>query len=182
MSLLARLQDAYQGTENFGGRNFIPYDVARAIVTMDQIDEWSKTHPLCQGHRCEDSHKIHLLHQILGRNLLVFVVLVFANLEFLICKLMERGSGDAILFHHEYFEKICQRASLSTEQKQELIKYRKYVGVMLGGRGVQNVPEDCVLPYLKREDLMKAGASGVLYKVKLPGGHVLNHHKTVIDF
>lgn len=179
MSLLERLQDAYTRTKNFEDRNFIPFHIARAIVTMDQIHEWSKSHPLCQGHRCEGRHKHDLLREILRKNILVFVVLVFANLEFLWCELMASDSGDMMLFHTERFESICERAGLSAEQKQALVKHRKHVGVLFTRRGIQKVPEDCVLPFSKREDLKKAGASGVLHKVEIPGRHLRGFHDTV---
>lgn len=178
MSLLERLQDAYSKTKNYENRNFISSQTALKIVTIDRIAEWSVSHPLCQEHRYEGPHRTDVLRG-LARNLLVFVVLVFANLEFLTCQLMKSGSNDMMLFHNELFEGVCQRANLGAEQKERLVKYRKYVGVLFMHRGVQNVPEDCVLPFYKREDLKRAGANGVLYKVEISGLHLRGHTKTV---
>lgn len=179
MSLLQRLQDAYSETKNYEDRNFIPFHVARAIVTPSRIHEWSKSHPLCQKHKCEGRHEVDLLRKLLRDNILVFVVLVFANREFLMCELLESGSTDMKLFHTELFEHICQRASLSVEHRKEVGEHRKYVGVVFAPRGIQNIPDGCVLPFLKREDLKKAGANGVLYKVEIPGRHLYDHNNTV---
>ena len=179
MTLLERLQNAYSETKNFKNKNFIPFHIARAIVTVDQIHEWSETHPLCQRYRCEGRHRIDLPQIILKDNVLVFVVLVFARLEFLMCQLIESGSTDMMLFHTQLFENICQLAVLSAEQKQGLVSYRKYVGVIFGTSGIQNIPDNFVLPFLKRENLNTDGGNGVLFKVQIPGQHLQNQNDSV---
>lgn len=179
MSLLERLQGAYAQTKNYENKSFIPCQTARKLVTVDQIELWSQNNPLCRQHKFDGSHRTDLIRTVRRSNLLIFVVLVFSHMEFLFCQLIESGSTDMMLFHTEFFEKICQLANLSAEQKQGLAKYRKYVGVIFENSGVQDVSEDCVLPFYKRDDLRKAGASGVLYKVEIPGLHLLHHKDTV---
>ncbi|KAL9128047.1 MAG: hypothetical protein Q9217_003186 [Psora testacea] len=164
MSLLKLLKDAYSAQKNYQDKNFISYKAARRIVTKDRIDEWSRTHPLCleHGHKCPQ--RIDLIHEILRTNVFVFVVLVFAELEFLIKKFIASNSRDVMLFDTGFFERVCDSAGLSAEQKQGLVKCRSYVGVIFANDASQDVPREAVLPFLKRESLDKYGSYGVLYR------------------
>ena len=179
MSLLELLRDAYSKSKNFQDKNFIPYEIARQIVTKDQIDKWSKTHPLCLEHGHECPQRIHLTHVIPQHNIYIFVVLVFAELEVLIKKFIASGSRDVWLFDTKYFERFCDSARLSAEQKQALIKCRSYVGVLFAGDASQDVPRDAVLPFIKRESLDKYGSYGVLYRVTVSNQHLRGYDDTV---
>ena len=179
MSLLELLREAYSKSKNFQDKNFIPYELARQIVTKDQIDEWSKTHPLCLEHGYECPQRIYLTHEIPKHNIYTFVVLVFSELEFLIKMFIASGSRDVWLFDTKYFERLCDSARLSAEQKQALIKYRSYVGVLFAGDASQDVPRDAVLPFLKRESLDKYGSYGVLYRVTVSSQHLRGYDDTV---
>ena len=179
MSLLELLRDAYSKSKNFQDKNFIPYKIARDIVTSDQIDQWSKSHPLCLEHGHECPQRIHLTHEIPKRNIYTFVVLVFAELEFLIKKFIASGSRDVWLFDNKWFERLCGSARLSAGQKQALIKYRSYVGVIFASGVSQDVPRDAVLPFIKRESLDRYGSYGVLYRVKVSSKHLRGYDDTV---
>ena len=179
MSLLELLKDAYSAQKNFQDKNFISYKTARRIVTEDRIDEWSKSHPLCleHGHQCPE--RIDVIHNISRQNVFVFVVLVFAELEFLIKKLIASKCRDIVLFDTMAFDRVCDSAGLSAEQKQGLSKYRSYVGVIFTKNVTQDVPRDAVLPFLKRESLEKYGSYGVLYRVTISGLHLRDYDDTV---
>lgn len=179
MSLLELLKDAYSAQKNYQDTNFISFKTARQIVTKDRIDEWSKSHPLFleHGHKCPQ--RIDLIHEITRTNVLVFVVLVFAELEFLIKKLIASNSRDVMLFDTKSFERACDSAGLSAEQKQGLIQCRSYVGVIFTTGVSQDIPRDAVLPFLKREGLDKYGSYGVLYRVTVPGQHLRDYDDTV---
>lgn len=93
-SLLELLKAADSAQKNYQDKNFISYKTARQIVTKDRVDEWSKSHPLCLEHGHECPQRIDLIHRIPRTNVFVFVVLVFAELEFLIKRLIESNSSD----------------------------------------------------------------------------------------
>jgi hypothetical protein len=179
MSLLELLKDAYSAQKNHQDQNFICYKTARQIVTEDRIDQWSKSHPLCLEHGHECPQRIDLIHNISRNNVLVFVVLVFAELEYLTKKLIASKSRDTVLFDTRVFERVCNSAGLSAEQIQEVVKYRSYVGVIFASSFTQNVPRDAVLPFLKRESLDRYGSYGVLYRVTIPGWHLRDYGDTV---
>ena len=179
MSLLELLKGAYSAQKNYQDKNFIPYKTAQQIVTKDRIDEWSKSHPLCLEHRHECPQRIQIIHEIPKRNVFVFVVLVFAELEFLTRKFIKNNSSDMMLFDTKLFERVCDSAGLSTEQKQGLVKCRSYVGMIFADNFSQDVPRDAVLPFLKRESLDRYGSYGVLYRVTVPGNHLRGYHDTV---
>ena len=167
MSLLKLLKDAYSESKNFEDKNFIPHGIARQIVTESRIHEWSDTHPLCQEHGNECFERFNLIHEIPKTNVYIFVVLVFAKLEFLIKKLVASRSRDVILFDTKSFERVCDSAGLSVEQKQALVKWRSHVGVVFADDASQDLPRDVVLPFLKRESLDRYGSYGVLYRVTI---------------
>lgn len=179
MSLLELLKDAYTAQKNYADKNFISHKTARQIVTEDRIDEWSKSHPLCleHGHKCPQ--RIDLIHEIIRHNVFIFVVLVFAKLEFLIKKLIASNSRDVMLFDTKAFERVCDNAALSAEQKQEIVRCRSYVGVIFADGVSQDVPRDAVLPFLKRESLDRYGSYGVLYRVTVSDKHLRKHDDTV---
>ena len=179
MSLLELLKDAYSAQKNYEDKNFISSKTARQILTKDRIDEWSKSHPLCLEHGHECPQRTGVISGILGQNVLVFVVLVFAELEFLTKKLVAKNSRDVWLFNTERFERLCDSAELSAEQKQRLITCRRYVGVIFACNNYQDVPKDAVMPFLKRESLDKYGSYGVLYRVTIPGQHLRDYDETV---
>lgn len=179
MSLLERLEDAYSKSKNFQDKNFIPYKIARQIVTERPIDEWSRSHPLCLEHGHECPQRLDLIHKIPKLNVYVFVVLVFARLEFLIKKFIASGSRDMMLFDTKFFERVCDSAGMSAEQRQALVKGRSYVGVLFTNGGSQDVPRDAILPFLKRESLDRYGSYGVLYRVEIPGRHLRDFNDTV---
>lgn len=112
-------------------------------------------------------------------NVLVFTVLVFAELEFLVKKLIASKSRDLMLFDTGLFERVCDSAGLSVQQKHELVKYRSYVGVIFARGGSQDTPRDAVLPFTKRESLDRYGSYGVLYRVTVPGHHISGYDDTV---
>ena len=179
MSLLELLKDAYSAQKNYQDKNFISYKTARRIVTKDRIDEWSKNHPLCleHGHKCPQ--RIDIIQKIASHNVFIFAVLVFAQLEFLIKKFIASNSRDVMLFDTGFFERICDSAGLSIEQKQRLVDCRSYVGVIFANGVSQDVPRDSVLPFLERESLDRYGSFGVLYRVTVPGHHLRDYGDTV---
>ena len=179
MSLLDLLRAAYSESKNFQDKNFIPYKIARQIVTKDQIADWSKNHPLCLEHGHECPQRIQLTHEIPMHNIYIFIVLVFAELEFLIKKLITSGSRDVWLFDNKSFERVCNSARLSAEQKEALVKCRSYVGVLFAGDASQDVPRDAVLPFTNRESLDKYGSYGVLYRVTVSNQHLRGYDDTV---
>ena len=179
MSLLELLKDAYSKSKNFEDKNFIPLGIARQIVTESRIHDWSETHPLCQEHGHECSARFNLNHEIPKTNVYIFVVLVFAELEFLIKKLVASRSRDAILFDTKSFERVCDFAGLSVEQKQALVKWRSHVGVLFSNDASQDLPRDVVLPFLKRESLDRYGSYGVLYRVKISSQNLWGYNAYV---
>ena len=179
MSLLRLLKDAYSKSKNFEDKNFIPFGIAQQIVTESRIREWSETHPLCQEHGHECSERFDLIHEILENNVYVFVVLVFAELEFLIKKLVASRSRDEVLFDIKSFEHVCDSAGLSVEQKQALVKWRSHVGVVFADDASQDLPRDVVLPFLKRESLDRYGSYGVLYRVTISSQHLSGYDGNV---
>ena len=179
MSLLELLKDAYSKSKNFQDKNFIPYKAARQIVTKGQIDQWSRSHPLCLEHGDECPQRVNLIHEIPRHNVYVFVVLVFAGLEFLIKRFIASRSRDVMLFDTKRFERFCDSAGLSAEQKQALVKCRSYVGVLFANDASQDVPKDAILPFLKRESLDRYGSYGVLYRVRISGQHLQGWDDTV---
>ena len=179
VSLLELLKDAYSAQKNYADENFISYKTARRIVTEDRIDEWSKSHPLCLEHGHECPQRIDIIHKILRNNVYFFVVLVFAELEFLIKSFIANNSRDILLYHTKSFKRICDSARLSAEQIQRLVKCRSYVGVIFTDGITQDVPRDAVLPFLKRESLQKYGSFGVLYRVTVPDKHLRGYDNTV---
>ena len=179
MSLLELLKAAYSAQKNYQDKNFISYKAARQIVTRDRIDEWSTNHSLCLEHGTECPERSRLIRQVLRNNVFVFVVLVFAELECLMKKLVASNSRDMMLFDTKAFDRICESAELSAEQKQGLVRYRSYVGVLFADGGAQDLPRDAALPFLKRESLDKYGSYGVLYRVTILGQHLKNYGDTV---
>ena len=179
MSLLELLKDAYAAQKNFQEKNFISLKTARGIVTKNRVAEWSKSHPLCLEHGHECPQQTELLLRITRDNIFVFVVLVFAELEFLTKNLLASNSRDMMLFDTKYFEHVCDSAGLSAEQKQGLVKCRSYVGVIFARPGPQDVPGDAILPFLKRESLERYGSYGVLYRLTVPGLHLRDYADTV---
>ena len=179
MSLLELLKNAYGAQKNFQDKNFISLKTARGIVTKDRIAEWSKSHPLCLEHGHECPQKTELIHKITMKNVFVFVVLVFAELEFLIKRLIASYSSDLMLFDTKTFERVCNSAELNAEQKQGLVKCRSYVGVIFPRDRTQDVPGDAILPFLKRESLERYGSYGVLYRLTVLGQHLRGYKDTV---
>ncbi|MDI1488023.1 MAG: hypothetical protein OHK93_007297 [Ramalina farinacea] len=182
MSLLELLKDAYSAHKNYEGRHFVPFEAARQIVTGKRVDDWSQSHPLCLEHGSTCPERNNLIRKILYRNIYVFVVLIFAELEFLTKGLLASGSKDAMLFDNGLFERYCISAELSAEQKQSLVKCRSYVAVKFSDRRSQDIPVDAVLPFLKRESLDKYGSFGVIYRVTIPAYHLqgFSHEGTLI--
>ena len=179
MSLLELLKDAYSKSKNFQDKNFIPFNIAQQIVTKDRIAEWSKTHPLCLEHGHECPQRIHLTHEIPKRNVYIFVVLVFAELESLTKKFIAYDSRDVWLFDTKYFDRVCNSVGLDAEQKQALVKCRSYVGVRFAHSSSQDIPRDAVLPFIARESLDKYGSYGVLYRVTVSSQHLPGYNDTV---
>ncbi len=179
MSLLELLKDAYSAQKNYADENFISYKAARRIVTKDRIDEWSKSHPLCQEHGHECPQRMDLIHKIPKNNVFVFTILIFAELEFLIKSFIANDFRDILLFHTKSFKRICDSARLSAEQIQRLVKYRSYVGVIFANGVTQDLPRDAVLPFLKRESLQRYGSFGVLYQVTVSDKHLRGYDHTV---
>ena len=181
MSLLELLKDAYSAQKNYADQNFIPYKIARQIVT-ENIDEWSRSHPLCLEHGYECPNRVNLIHEVCRHNIYTFVVLVFAELEFLTKRFIASRSNDVRLFNNTSFDRICEAAGLSDERKQRIVKCRSYVGVIFAHDVSQDVPRDAVLPFLKRESLDRYGSYGVLYRVTFPDKHLRGYDGTVRKF
>lgn len=179
MSLLELLNDAYSAQKNYQDRNFISYDTALQIVTKERIDEWSASHPLCLEHRHLCPQRLSLIDEIRRTNVFVFVILVFAELEYLIKNPIKNKSRDRVLFHTKAFERLCESAGLGNEQTQKLLDFRRYVGVIFAHNGLLNVPRDAVLPFLQRNPLNKYGSYGVLYRVEIAGRHLRDHEVKV---
>ena len=179
MSLLELLKDAYAAQKNFQDKNFISLKAARRIMTKDRVAEWSESHPLCLEHGHECPQKTALIRRITRNNVFVFIVLIFAELEFLSKSLITSDSSDLVLFDTKTFERFCDSAQLSAEQKQGLVKCRRYVGVIFPRYRTQDVPEDAILPFLKRESLERYGSYGVLYRLTVPGQHLRDYNDTV---
>ncbi len=182
MSLLELLKDAYAAQKNFQDKNFISLKTARRIVTKDRVAEWSMSHPLCLEHGHECPQKTELLLRTTRDNVFVFIVLVFAELEYLTKSLIASNSNDLKLFDSQNFERICDSAELSADQKQAIIKCRSYVGAIFTYKGFQDMPSDAVLPFLKRESLERYGSYGVLYRLTVLGRHLQNYNDTVRYF
>lgn len=69
--------------------------------------DWRKNHSLCLEQGINSPDKKDMLKEILKGNHFVFVVLVFAKLEFLIKKLIASGFRDVMLFDINSFERNC---------------------------------------------------------------------------
>jgi hypothetical protein len=171
-SLLELLKEEYSKHRNWKDKNFIPYKAARAILTEDRVRDWSKDHRFCQEHECECPEMANLIHKILKKNIFLFVVLVFARLEFLIEKLIASKSDDMMLFDTERFDRMCKSAGLNAEEKQKLVDHRSSAGVVFSDSGIQDLPRDATLPFFSRESLHRHGSSGFIFHVHIPGQHL----------
>ena len=186
MSLLKLLRDAHTAQKNFEDKNFISFEIARKIVTRDRVEEWSGLHPMCQEHGDACSQRSDLIREVTGKNILIYIVLVFAELEFLVKRLVASGSWNLMLFDSASFNQVCEIAKLTADQKHKIVQYRSYVGVIFAHYGsqevpIQNVPIDAVLPFLERKPLEKFGSYGVLYRVALPGQHLRDYFHAVMS-
>ena len=171
-SLLVMLKNEYTKHKNWKNENFIPYKAARALVTVDRVHSWSKDHSLCQKHEGECPQLVSIIRGVFTGNLLVFVVLVLAQLESLMEKLLTSKANDIMLFHTQFFNRVCDSAGLTAQEKQTLIDYRSKVGVMFAKNTIQTLPRDAVLPFFHRTSLGKHGSSGSIFKVELLGQHL----------
>ena len=170
-SLLKLLEEERSKHSNYDNKNFIPYNAARAIVTKDRVCDWSKEHHLCQAHKLECPDKAGIIDEILKKNVFLFVVLVFAQLEFLIEKLMKSKSDDRMLFDSRLFDEVCKSAGLSDEEKEKIVHHRSSVGVAFSDRVIQHVPLHCTLPFLSRER-KDSGSSGSIFRIEIPAQHL----------
>ena len=181
MSLLELLQTAHSSEKNFRDENFISISTAYKIVTKDRIGEWSESHPLCT-HRRDCPQKSAMINEIWQTNTLVFIVLMFAKLEYLTERLLASNSRDLVLFDSGSFDLLCNSASLSKEHKERLADCRRYVGVKFAHNALQYIPENAILPFYKRESLEKWGSGGMIYRVEIPGQHLRHQKETVRRF
>ncbi|KAG8527878.1 uncharacterized protein KY384_006794 [Bacidia gigantensis] len=181
MSLLEELKGAFSAQKNHQGDNFISYKNARQIVTQARIHEWSKAHPLCEEHGHPCPQRSDLVLQIQRGRIFIFVIIVFANLEFLTKRVLASHPNDAWLFDNPHFERLCHDAGLNSEQKEKMSDCRRWVGAILADRVSIDIPRGVVLPFLERKSLNLWGSYGLLFQVKIAGQHHRNYsHDTIV--
>ena len=151
------------------------------IVSEDRIKEWSIDHPLCreggsQYRHPHDVNIIHIINHIRQHNILVFVVLVFAKLESVSKKLMEIRCANWMLFDNGAFKRVSNSVHLTASEQEEIIVYRKHVGVQFVDDGYQAIPDDAILPYFSRRSTNEFGSYGSIYMVKIAGGHLRGYN------
>ena len=112
-----------------------------------------------------------IINRIFSRSLLVFVVVVFAQLEFLMEKLLTSKTTDLMLFDTPFFDRVCESAGLTAKEKETFTDHRCMAGVMFANDAIQIVPRDAVLPFFRRNSLGKYGSSGSIFQVEIPGLH-----------
>ena len=160
------LEGERSAVKNYQNINFLDVEGARRILTRDRLQKWLSSFP-----DFVDRVSPEIVIQVRRYSILLFSVLIFARLEYIVVKLFESGLTDVELFDKELFSKACASVDLTSRQVEGIAKYRSYVGMRLAPRH-QDVPKNCVLPYLKREDLEKWGSFGVVYRVTLGIGYI----------
>ena len=179
-SLLVLLENEYAKHKNWKNENFIPCKAAIAVVTANRVRNWSKSHSLCQQHEGECPELAKIIRGIFKNNLLVFVVVVLAQIESLMEKLLISKATDMMLFDTHFFNRTCESAGLTAKEKQTLIDHRSKVGVVFAHKYIQTVPRDAVLPFFHRNSLGKHGSSGSIFKVELPGKHLSKYYNDTV--
>ena len=175
-SLFELLELEYSVTRNYQEKSFVSLAAAQRVLTRDRISEWIVQHPLYV--ETEDSPKsFELIDEIRASSCLLFVALILANLEYLTSRLLAHGFTDALYFNEESFVSTCKAAKLTDTQTKKLATCRNRLGVVLDENIHHDIPIDWVLPYLKRENVNRAGSYGVIYQVTVAPGHLKGYDK-----
>ena len=175
------LPDLLRGASqtNFEGSKFISMVDAYQLITEERVKEWSTQHPLCyqHGHHCPQ--KDSLIRRIMQSNRILFLVLIFAELEHLTKRILARKTNDVFLFHVAAFDDLCKFAGLDAEQRERLDRGRREFGVIFAKEGYQDVPRGTVIPFRQRENSNKWGSGGQIFKVKMPDRQVQGYTEGV---
>ena len=168
--------------KNWKGQGFIYSEAARAIVTQSRVRAWSRQHPFCRKHQAACPNMSHLISEITKDKVLLFVVLVLSQLEYLFEELVASRTEDGMLFDTEAFDKICKSTGLSERDRQAFSDGRSEVGWVFSDADIQYLPRDTLLPFFHRRNVGKRGASGEIFQVDIPGQHLPSHSNGIVGF
>ncbi|KAL8830135.1 MAG: hypothetical protein Q9170_005874 [Blastenia crenularia] len=102
---------------NWKGQGFLHYEVVRAILTQSRVLAWSRQHPLCRKHQGVCPKLSYLISQITEDKVLLFVVLVLSQLEYLFEELEASVTDHGMLFDTKAFAQICKSTGLSERDR-----------------------------------------------------------------
>ena len=172
--LLQLLEQESMSLSNYKNEKFLSLNSIRQILTREEILAWANHHPLHEPseHGVDSPQLVTVIRK---RASLLFAILVLASLEHLTSRLISCGLNDALLFDQELFSKYCLKAELTEEQKQKLVEKRSCIGAVFVSWHHQDIPRSTVLPFLKRENLDRAGSYGTVYRVTLVAGHLAGY-------
>ena len=167
------LEQACHGQQNYESRSFICIETIKELLTRERISAWSVEHPLRRPVDPEPEDHIQLtintIHQI---GLLVFTVLVLAEIEYLALVLLSHRFGDPVLFDDAVLNRVCNAEGLTPEEREKFLRNRSQVAVVFQNNQHITISKDAVLPYLKKEDLDRYGSFGVVHRWTLQPGHL----------
>lgn len=167
---------------NWKGQEFIHYEAVRAILTQSRVLAWSRQHPLCRKHQAACPNMSHLISQITKQKVLLFVVLVLSQLEYLFEELEASITEHGMLFDTEAFDKICKSTGLSERDRHAFSDGRLEIGWVFSDGDIQYLPRDTLLPFFHRRNVGKRGASGEIFQVDIPGQHLPSHSNGIVGF
>lgn len=168
--------------KNWKGQEFIHYDAARSIVTQNRVLAWSRQHPFCRNHQAACPNIPHLISQIIQDKILLFVVLVLSQLEYLFEELEASITERHMLFDTEAFDKICKSTGLSERNRQAVFNGRLEVGCVFSNSDIQYLPRDTRLPFFHRRNVGKRGTSGEIFQVDILGQHLPSRSGGIVGF
>ena len=180
-SLRELLEQECPTTTNYKGEPFLSLAALQRVLTRDRISQWIIQHYRPNESEPSSQH-LDLSDTICSKSYLLFAVLVLANLEHLTFRVLELGLNDAILFDEKDFVSKCKDIKLTAAKWNRLTKCRNRIGVVLDHATHQDIAKDWVLPYLKRENLDRAGSYGVIYRVTIAPGHLKGYNKVRYQF
>ena len=168
--------------KNWKGQEFIHYEAARDILKRRRVLAWSTQHPFCREHQPACPNMSYLISEITKDKVLLFVVLVLSQLEYLFEELVASRTEDGMLFDTEAFDKICKSTRWSERDRQAFSDGRSEVGCVFSDGDIQYLPRDTLLPFFHRRNVGKRGASGEIFQVDIPGQHLPSHSNRIVGF
>ena len=124
----------------------------------------------------------HLISLFTKEKVLLFVVLVLSQLEYLFEELEASITEYGVLFNTESFDKICKSTGLSERDRHAFSDGRLDVSWVFSDGDIQYLPRDTLLPFFRRRNVGKRGASGEIFQVDIPGQHLPTHSNGIAGF